>query len=202
MKLYTSPTSPFARKILILIAESGLAGQVEIIETRGAPVGEPPALAKDNPLGKIPTLILGDGTALYDSRVITRYLDDLSGAGLYPTDARQWPVLTLEALADGMNDAAVLMSYERMMRPEAHRWSDWIEGQWAKVDRALTMLEARGTAQLEGPLDIGQIALGAALGYLDLRHGARNWREGRPQIAAWFATFDARPSMRQSAPPV
>lgn len=202
MKLHYSQTSPFARKVLILIHEAGLADRVEIEESKAAPIGPVPPLAAHNPLGKIPTLELADGPSLYDSRVITRYLDDLAGTGFYPAGQRLWSVLLLEALADGICDAAVSMAYEKNLRPAEFSYPDWIEGQWTKVDRALSVIEDRWLSHLAGPLDVGQMALGAALGYLDLRHGARNWREGRPGLSAWHAKIAERPSMQKSAPPV
>ena len=108
--------------------------------------------------------------------------------------------LTVEATGDGILDAALLMAYESRMRPEELRFSPWVEGQWAKVDRALDALETRWIPALSGPLDIGQITVGCALGYLDFRQAARDWRKGRPALAAWDAEFDARPSMRATIP--
>jgi len=153
-----------------------------------------------NPLGKVPTLERADGPALYDSRVICRYLDDLSGGRLYPGTPGLWQTLTLEATADGMMDASVLMVYEERNRPEERRHAPWVEGQWQKVARALDALESRWTSHLAGPLDAAQIAVGCALGYLDFRHAARNWRVGHPALAKWEASFAARPSMQASRP--
>jgi glutathione S-transferase len=154
-----------------------------------------------NPLGKIPALERADGTSLYDSRVITRYLDDHFGGKMYPAAPRLWETLTLEATADGILDAAILMVYEMRVRPEEKRLDTWVEGQWAKIARALDALENRWISHLHGPLDIGQIAVGCALSYVDFRHDARNWREGRPALAAWEAGFAARDSMKASTPP-
>ena len=153
-----------------------------------------------NPLGKIPTLERDDGPALYDSRVICRYLDDLAGGRLYPEKPRLWETLTLEATGDGIMEAAVLMVYEERTRPEEQRFAPWVEGQWAKIARALDALEARWLAHLAGPLDAGQIAVGCALGYVDFRHAARDWRAGRPGLAAWEARFAARPAMQATRP--
>lgn len=153
-----------------------------------------------NPLGKIPTLARPDGSALYDSRVICQYLDARSGAELYPNGPRKWDALTLEATADGIADAAVAMAYEARLRPEELRFAPYVEGQWDKVSRALDQIEERWIAYLAGPLCIGQIALGCALGYVDLRHGARDWRASRPALAAWEAAFSARPTMVETKP--
>lgn len=200
MRLYFSPTSPYVRKVMVLLHETGQAGDVERVAGSGNPVDPGTAPLEANPLGKVPALERPDGPALYDSRVICRYLDDRAGAGLYPTGARLWDTLTVEATGDGILDAALLMVYEGRIRPEDLRYAPWVEGQWAKVDRALDALETRWIAHLEGPLDAGQITVGCALGYLDFRHDARGWRAGRPRLAAWYAGFAARPSMQATVP--
>ncbi len=178
----------------MLLHEAGLADRVELVPAGGNPLAPGSLPLAWNPLGKIPTLERDDGPALYDSRVICRYLDALAGAGLYPGAPRLWEVLTLEATADGMMEAAVLMAYEARLRPEELRDAPWVEAQWTKVARALDAIEARWMANLAGPLDMGQIAVGCALGYLDFRQAARDWRAGRPALAGWEAGFAARPS--------
>ncbi|WRH62924.1 MAG: glutathione S-transferase [Fuscovulum sp.] len=200
MHLYFSPTSPYVRKVMVLLHETGQIGEVELVMGSGNPVDPAGAPLDANPLGKVPALERPDGPALYDSRVICRYLDARAGAGLYPEGARLWDTLTVEATGDGILDAALLMVYEGRIRPEELRFAPWVEGQWAKVDRALDALETRWIAHLEGPLDAGQIAVGCALGYLDFRHDARDWRNGRPRLAGWFAGFDVRASMRATVP--
>jgi glutathione S-transferase len=200
MKLLTSPASPFARKVRVVLHETGQAGQVTEIAAATDPLGDPVDVIHANPLGKIPALIRDDGPALYDSRVITRYLDAHAGSRLYP-ERRIWEVLTLEATADGIMDAALAMVLENRVRPEHERSARWVEGQWRKVERALDAVEARWISHLEGQIDMGQIALACALGYLDLRHGARDWRKPRPQLAAWAERFAARDSMIATAPP-
>jgi glutathione S-transferase len=197
--LYHAAASPFVRKVAVVIAEAGLAG-VERVAATGTPV-DPGIMPLDkNPLGKIPALARPDGPALYDSRVICRYLDARAAAGLYPAEPRLWDALVVEATADGIMDAAVLMVYENRVRPEERRHAPWVEGQWSKVERALDAVETRWMDHLRGPLDIGQIAMGCALGYLDFRHGSRGWREGRPRLAEWEAAFAARPAMRDTRP--
>ena len=200
MQLYTSATTPFGRKIVVQIHESGLADRVTLTEVGGTPLSPGTLPLGQNPLGKIPALALGDGQALYDSRVISRYLDDLSGAGLYPKGADLWPVLVLEATADGILDAALLMVYEARLRPEDLRFAPWVDGQWAKISRALDAVEAGSLPLLSGPLSMAQIALGSALGYLDFRLDARIWRDGRPGPAGWAAEFARRPAMLATAP--
>ncbi len=199
MKLISSPLSPFVRKVRVLLIESGLADRVEVLNVTTTPLDTDLQAAAANPLGKIPALIREDGPALYDSRVITRYLDAQSGGRFYP-ESRLWEVLTLEATADGIMEAAVLMIYEERFRPEGLRHAPWVEGQWAKVARALNAVNARWMSHLAGPLDMSQIAIGCALGYLDFRHDARGWRADNPALADWYATFSTRESMVRTAP--
>lgn len=199
MQLYTSGTTPFGRKVMVQILESGLESRVQVHGVAGNPL-DPGTMPIDlNPLGKIPALIAG-GQAIYDSRVICRYLDQQSGAGLYPAGDALWPVLTLEATADGILEAALLMVYEARLRPEDKQFAPWVEGQWAKITRALDAVEARWMPLLNGPLTMAHIAVAVALGYVDFRHAARDWRAGRPQLATWENTFAARSSMRQTHP--
>ena len=200
LRLYTSPTTPFGRKAMVLILEAGLADQVEIAQATGSPLDSSKMPLSQNPLGKIPALERGDGPAIYDSRVICRYLDDRAGAGLYPPAPRLWETLTLEATADGMIEAAILMLYEGRLRPEEKRFEGWVDGQWAKIARALDTLEGRWMSHLNGPLDMGQIAIGVALSYLDFRFDARGWRQGRPELARWHEAFAARESMAATVP--
>ena len=200
MRLYHAPASPFVRKVMILLHEAGAADRVTLVPASGTPLAPGSMPVDRNPLGKIPALERDDGPTLYDSRVICRYLDDLLQAGLYPAPPHLWETLVLEATADGIADAAVLMRYEDHVRPEASRSPEWVAAQWAKVDRALTALESRWISHLNGPLDIGQIALGAALGYLDFRQPDRDWRATRPALAAWWNSFARRPALQATAP--
>ena len=152
-----------------------------------------------NPIGKIPTLVRDEGPALYDSRVIARYFDHLFSSHLYP-ETRLWEVLTLEATGDGISDAALLMVYEGRSRPEEKRYQPYVEAQWSKVARSLDALENRWISLLNGPVNIGQIAVACALGYLNFRHADRDWKAGHPQLAEWFAGFEQRPSMAATYP--
>ncbi len=199
MKLFNSPTSPYVRKVLVLISEAAIE-DVELVAASGTPVAPDAGVIEKNPLGKIPALCREDGPTLYDSRVICQFLDSISGNRFYPSGARRWDTLTVEATADGMLDAALLMVYESRIRPEEKRYAPWVEGQWAKVDRALDVLETRWIDHLNGPLDMGQIAVGCALGYIEFRHSSRDWRKGRPRLAAWEAAFAQRPSMQATVP--
>jgi glutathione S-transferase len=194
MKLLISPASPFVRKVRVLVREAGREAEVEEVEVSTTPLAPDPAVLAASPSGRIPALVRPDGPALVDSRVIARFLDERWDAGLYPA-ARLWEVLTLEALADGMADSSLLMAYEARFRPEERRHAPWVEAQWSKVARGLDAIEGRWMSHLAGPLDMGQVAVACALGHLDLRHGARGWREGRPRLAAWEARMAARPSL-------
>jgi glutathione S-transferase len=201
MRLYHSHTSPFARKVVVLLIETGQQDAVTLVPATGHPLDPGTMPVAQNPLGKLPCLERDDGPALYDSRVICRFLDDRAGGRLYPAAPRLWDTLTLEATADGMLDAAVLMRYETHVRPEPSRSDQWTEAQWSKIARAVDTLEGRWMAHLAGALDMGQIAVACALGYLDFRHGARDWRAGHPGLAAWHGSFAARASMVATAPP-
>lgn len=200
MQLFDNPASPYCRKVKAVLHETGQVADVELIPVVGHPTATESLPLAHNPLGKIPTLLRADGPALYDSRVICRYLDARSGGGLYP-DARLWETLTLEATADGIMDAAVLMVYERRSRPEEKVDPVWLEAQWDKVTRALGVLEERWMSHLHGPFDIGQLAVACALGYLDFRHGGRDWRSERTALAAWYETLRGRPSLIETEPP-
>lgn len=202
LKLHHNPASPYVRKVMVLLHETGQAGAVTLVPAAGNPVDPGSMPVGLNPLGKIPALERADGCTLYDSRVICRYFATRSpeGAVLYPPAPRLWEVLTLEATADGILDAALAVRYEQVLRPEESRSAAWIGAQWAKIGRSLDAVESRWTGHLAGPVCIGQIALGCALGYLDFRFADRPWRDDRPALAAWEARFALRPSM-QATPP-
>lgn len=199
MKLIMSPPSPFARKVRVMIREGGALDRIEEVAVTTTPFDTAEVVRAANPVGKIPALVRPDGPAIYDSRVILRYLDATLDFGLYP-ESRLWEVLTLEATAEGMLDAAVLMVYEHRFRPES-LWSEpWIEAQWGKVTSGLEAIESRWMSHLAGPLTAAQIGVGCALSYLDLRHPGRSWRTGHSALAAWHAGFAQRQSMLDTAP--
>jgi len=199
MRLHQNDASPFVRKVKVLLHETGQLGDVEMVHAQGSALATANMPLAENPLGKIPVLARDDGPALHDSRVICRFFDARADAGMYP-DSRIWEVLTLESMADGILEAAVLMVYEGRIRPEELHFPPWVEAQWGKVARALDVLDQRWMGHLAGPLDMGQIAVACALGYLDFRHGARDWRTGRDALAAWYADVAKRPSMEATVP--
>jgi glutathione S-transferase len=201
LKLFYSPTSPYVRKCLVCAHEVGLVGRVELPPAAPNPVNRDRALVALNPLGKLPTLLTDEGVVLYDSRVICEYFDSLAGGSLIPAAGpARWSVLVDQSLADGILDAAVLIRYETAVRPEALRWNDWTEGQFDKVHCGLAEIERRA-AGYGARIDVGTIATGCALGYLDLRYPALDWRSRCPTAAAWFASFSQRPSMHATEPP-
>ena len=201
MKLLNSATSPFVRKCLVSALELGIRERLELVPAAPHPVNRDRTVVASNPLGKIPTLITDDGTVLYDSRVICEYLNGLGdGRLLPPSGAARWTVQVDQALADGIMDAAVLTRYETTVRPEALRWGEWVDGQLDKVRCALAELERRAAA-LHGRIDIGTIAIGCALGYLDFRFASLGWRDQYPDTAAWFEPFSHRDSMSATRPP-
>jgi glutathione S-transferase len=189
MILRNSPASPFGRKVAIAAAVLGLSGSIRI-EAADA-VDPADTLRKQNPVGKIPTLLLDDGTALFDSRVILEYLDHLAGGDrILPRapDAR-FAALRLQSLADGVTDAALLVIYEARFRPAEHRVQSWVDHQNGKMARGLAALEASPPAPGKTPT-VGDIALACALGYQDLRFEGR-WRADHPKLVAWLDRFAA-----------
>ena len=202
MKLFFNPASPFARKVVVVARERGLLERLELAPVAPLPTKPVADLAAVNPLGKVPTLILDDGTALYDSRVIAEYLDAAAaGPGLYPrSGAERWTALRRQALGDGIMDAGVSIRYEKVVRPPERMFQAWVDGQSAKISQALDALE-RDAKALAGALTIGHIAVACALGYLDFRFADEPWRTGRPALTEFYASFAARPSMLATAPP-
>jgi glutathione S-transferase len=202
MKLRYSPASPYVRKCLVLAHEAGLAGRIETVPTVTADPAS--GLAKDNPLGKIPALTVKDGHVIFDSPVICEFLDGLHrGPKLFPARGKaRWTALRRQALADGILDASLLRRYESM-RPAEERSATWDEKQKSVVTRALDALE-REVKDLGKPAarrtTIGHIAIGCALGYLDFRFAADNWRNGRPNLARWYEGYAKRPSMAATVP--
>jgi len=197
MILRSSPPSPFGRKIKLAIGILGFDNEVTIEKADPTDAGD--SLRKQNPLGKIPALIVENGTVLYDSPVILEYLDHRAGGGkIVPAepDAR-FAALTLQALCDGILDAGILLVYEGRWRPPEMAVQKWIDHQRGKVQRALEVLEA-APPKLDAIPNVGQITLACALGYGDLRFEGK-WRAGHPRLVKWLDEFAARvPAFEQT----
>jgi glutathione S-transferase len=201
MTLYYSSSSPFVRKVLVLLHETGQTERVALHEVQLTPVAPSADVLQDNPAGKIPALRLADGTVLHDSRVILDYLDSQHvGEPLIPAVSARWRRLTLASLADAMLDAAVLLRYETFLRPEEKRWEQWSQAQQDKIERSLAFFERDCLAEIASRFDIAVIGLACALGYLDLRQPQLGWRERFPGLASWYADVSQRPSMTATVP--
>ncbi|WP_270937221.1 glutathione S-transferase N-terminal domain-containing protein [Falsiroseomonas oryzae] len=198
MKLHHSPASPFARKVMACAIARGIDNRITTVATD--PHSSPASLLQDNPLSKIPCLVLEDGTAIYDSPVICEYLDTVGEAtGLFPSSGTpRWiRISVMHALADGIMDAAVFRRM-RFGKPEDETRAHFLARQKAAVERGLATLEADPP---QGLTDIGAIAVACALGYLDFRFGHEPWRPAHPRLAAWFAQVSELPPLARTAPP-
>jgi glutathione S-transferase len=198
MKLFYSPTSPYARKCRVAAIEKGVDAHVEIVAS--SPMASGADLLAVNPLSKVPALVLPDGRCIVDSPVICQFLDGLAdGPRLIPSDAfARIDCLTREALADGFTDAAFSLTMERK-RPAEQQSSEWI-GRWINAIRRTVAHFDAHVPQRATP-DLGDIALACALGYLDLRHGDLGWRASAPALAGWFTAISDRPSLASTVPP-
>jgi glutathione S-transferase len=203
MKLYYTATSPFVRKVLLVAHETGLASKIETVFLRPSPLAVNPELSRENPLSKIPALVVRPGEpALYDSPVICEYLDSLhEGKKLIPPSGpARFEVLRTQALADGILDAAILVFYERKERPTELHWAPWIDGQCAKVQQALDALEQSAPFGDPDAPDLGQLAVAATLGWLEFRKPVERVLEGRPRLTEFYARIVTRPSMVATMP--
>ena len=195
MTLHWSPRSPYVRKVMVAAHELGLADRLNCVRTVVGGTTPHLDLMKENPLGKIPTLVLEDGTFLYDSPVVCEYLDTLhSGPKLFPAAGpERFTALRRQALGSGMIDMGLLLLGERF-RPEERRSQAHMDIWTLKLQTSAAALEQEADALAASPFSIGHIAIGVALSYLDFRFDALKWRDGHPRLAAWYATFNARPS--------
>ncbi|WP_077001651.1 glutathione S-transferase [Variovorax sp. KK3] len=200
MQLFDSTSSPFVRKVNIVIHELGLGDRVERLSQNAHPVQRDAHLVGFNPLGQVPALVLDDGSVLCDSRVICEYLDRLGQGRIFPAEGpARWQALAWQSLADGLLDAAILMRYEANARPAEYRWTGWEAAQWAKVASVLQALE-RAAPSFDTRWDIGIISIACALGYLDFRFPERAWRTEHAALAQWYARVALRPSFDATAP--
>jgi glutathione S-transferase len=203
MKLYFTPTSPYVRKVMVFAHEAGLESRIETMFLRPLPMKADPTLSLDNPLSKIPTLVTDEGLSVFDSAVICEYLDALqAGPKLIPQGGpERWRVLKVQALTDGILEAAILVFYEKTLRPEALHWPDWIDGQTEKVNQSLDLLELEAAKfQAGAVVDLAQVCAGVTIGWLDFRKAFGDVLEGRPTLKAWFDGFRVRASMKATEP--
>lgn len=200
MILRSSATSPFGRKIKIVAALLGLKDRISVVMAETLNPAD--SIRSQNPLGKIPALILEDGTVLFDSRVIAEYLDFIAGGDrIIPPAPARFETLRLQALAEGVTEAALLRVYEGRFRSvETHNQS-WLDHQTGKIERGLAALEAGALPTIGPTPDIGAIALACTLGYLDLR--VAGWRTDHHRLAAWVDAFEqAVPAFTETRPPI
>jgi glutathione S-transferase len=211
MRLYSHPKSPYVQKVLMAAYELDLIDKITLHKIVVAPVYYPgwsddtPHLSQFNPLAKIPTLVLENGLSLYDSSVICEYLDDLGGRKLYPRDNSDDPstkhryikIRTMEALMNGVMDAAILCVYEERLRKRSMRNKEWISGQWNKINRGL---DAFNSAVVEGTLNppggcmtMAEISGLVVCSWME-QLGKPEWKQGREALGIWFAGWKSRDS--------
>jgi glutathione S-transferase len=201
MKLHWSLASPFVRKVMVVAHEAGIADRLKLIETTVSMGEANPVVQRANPLSKIPTLILEDGTSLYDSRAICEYLDSLHDRPkLFPPAPQRWDALRRHCLGDGLMDTLILWRQERL-KPPARQTPEWLATFARKIEVTLAQLDVEADGLAHRPFDIGHIALGCALGYMDFRFADVDWRASAAHLAGWHATFEARPSAIATQPP-
>ena len=200
MKLWYSPPSPYVRKVLMLAHETGLIEQIELRKVTTTVLDPDGDLAKTNPLNKIPTLELDDGHVLFDSRVISEYLDGLhNGPKMLPAEGMdRYNVLVCQAMGDGIMDVAVPIRYEQALRPQEYQWDVWLNAQQKKIVQTLDVLETWRHGRLQD-IHVGSISVASALAYLDFRQPDFDWRDGRPVLTQMLATFSERESMKQTS---
>jgi len=200
MKLRYTPLSPFARKVRVFALEVGLGSKLELSP---CDVWAPDCdIVQDNPLGKVPVLLTEEG-AFVGSMMCCMYLDSLhDGQSLIPkAGPGHWRSHQLEALADGVMEAAVAHVTERLRRPERFVYPGWLARQEDKIRRTLDVIEADHDLPA-AVVTLPAITLGCALAYLDIRLPKLDWRQGRPRLASWLRAFDTRPSMEATHPEV
>ena len=195
MKLHWSPRSPYVRKVMICAHELGLQDQLELLRSVAAMTKPNERLMLDNPLSKIPTLVLDDGRALFDSVLICEYLNDLAGGSLFPPAGRaKW---RWHALGDGLLDALILWRNEREREAPLLVLIDAFD---LKARASLALLDIESDALAQAPFSIGHLTIACALGYLDYRFAPLQWRTLVPRLGAWYDQLRERPSITATAP--
>ena len=198
LKLHWSPKSPYVRKVMICAHELGVVDRLELVRSVAAMLKPNARLMEDNPLSKIPTLVLDDGFTLFDSVVVCEYLDDLAQGSLFPKQgADKWQALRWHALGDGLLDALILWRNEREREVPLPTLMAAFE---LKTRAALKLLDDEAQALAETGFSIGHVTIGCALGYLDYRFDALGWRTIAPRLAEWQADIARRPSFQATEP--
>lgn len=200
MKLHWSPKSPYVRKVMIVAHETGLVDRLELVRSVAVMAKPNETLMQDNPLSKIPTLVLDDGTALFDSLVICEYLNDLARANFFPSGGQaKWQALRWHAFGDGLLDALILWRNERE-RSDEMRSPVLIDAFERKTLASLRQLDEEASALQAAPFTIGHVAIACASGYLDFRFAGLGWRDLAPRLSRWNDTVQARPSFAATLP--
>lgn len=202
MKLFHTPTSPFVRKVMVAAHELGVESRIETTFLRPTPVKADPELSRINPLSKIPALVLENGTALFDSRVICEYLQTLAAperAIVPAAGLERFRVLRTQALCDGILEAGVAVFYERTMRPQELHWKNWLDGQTEKARQGLDELE-RQAPSFGDAVTLGQICAAVTFAWFEFRSPIGDVRTGRPELTRWYERFAQRPSMHITIP--
>jgi glutathione S-transferase len=202
MTLFYNAASPYVRKVVVLLHETGQVERVVLQATTLTPVNPSAELNDENPAGKLPALRLADGSVIHDSRVILDYLDHQhTGDPLIPREGpTRWRRLTLASLADALLDAALTIRYEKALRPQEKHWDLWLDSQQQKIERTLAFLERETVPELRTAFDVASISVAAALGYLDFRQPELGWRNEYPALADWYQTVSQRASMLATEP--
>lgn len=200
MVLHWSPLSPFVRKVMCVAHEVGLVDRIRCIRTKVSSQAPNLDLIADNPLIKIPTLVLAEGRSLFDSVVICEYLDSHGEGGLYPQSGEaRWVALRWQALGDGLCDTLIALRHERD-RIREHQLQSLLDGLQLKVNATFDQLEREVAALMQASFGIGHIAIGCALGYMAVRFADLDWRSSRPALARWHAEFEQRDAARLTRP--
>lgn len=198
MKLHWSPKSPYVRKVMVCAHELELVPELELVRSVAAMLKPNAQLMQDNPLSKIPTLVLDDGRTLFDSAVICEFLNDLAHGKLFPQAPDQrWRSLRWHALGDGFLDALILWRNERERTAPL---TPLIDAFALKAQACLEQLEKETAELVQAPLCVGQVAIACALGYIDYRFSDMGWRNHAPQLAAWHHSLSQRPSFQATEP--
>lgn len=204
MKLMYAPQSPFARKVRAAVIELGMETSIELVYVEVVPGRKNEEFAQNqNPLRKVPALLVNERCTILDSTVICEFLDVSAGGDrLFPREPnKRWAVLSQHALAQGLCEAAILIRYETSIRPQEKRWQVWTDDQWDKIFSVLSWFDANPQALETRDLNIAHLALMSGIGYIDFRYGdAVNWRESRPILASWVEELSKRDCFNKTVP--